>query len=230
MNKEAIAKDGLERVAERIQKGALSLAPADVARRRVLSSGRATSQPNLTLSMLLRFVPGGRKMVIDLIQHAALNGDLSAGRWWTVWSDLRLSEQDRVDLNAICEVSSVPPKEFMAIAISTAMELGTDVADLTAAVLHPRVVKQTFKSAMRIGGEYADVAQRDREMVLQHGKFIAPPKGTTVTVNASAQAAAAAAAAQPSVPTFMESIRAAQTAHKAVQKQLERSVDGEVVE
>lgn len=181
--------------------------------------------------MLLRYVPKGRQTVVDLVQRASRNGDTAAQRWWIVWSDLREIDQKRVDLDAICELSSVTPDEFMAIVISTAMRLGIDAADLTAAVMHPRIVAQTAKSAMRIGGTFAEIAQKDRQWMLENRKFIAGPRGTVVNVNANAQAAAAAQS-QPSVPTFLESIGAAASAQRAVQKAISQTsiVDGETAD
>ena len=174
---------------------------------------------------MIRFVPNAKRTVLDLVQRAARNGDIQAQRWWMVFSDLREIDQKRVDLDAVCEACGVPPDDFMALIVSTAMRLGSDAADLVASVMHPRVVAQTARSAMRIGGEYADVAQKDRQWMLEHGKFIAPSRGATVTVNANANAAAAAAS-QPSVPTFLESIGTASVAHRQIQK----AIEGETVE
>ena len=226
-NRKAQAADGLARVKARVESGELNINQVRKKNRSVLVEGESTHTPALTIAMILRFVPGGRKTAVEMIQAAAQNGDSAAKRWCLVWDDLRQIEQQRANMNAICEVAGIAPKDFMAIVISTAMEIGTDAADMTAALMHPRVVKQTAKSALRIGGEHASIAQQDRQWMLEHGKFIAPPKGISITQNASAQAAAAAAAAQPSVPTFMDSIRNAGNATREIQRQL-ASVDAEV--
>lgn len=206
-----------------------TMTTAEKGRRAALARGETSTGMYYGLSEAMRFVPGGRNTLIELVHRAARNGDSAARRWWMVWSDLRLIDQRRVELDAVCETAGVPPDEIMAVAISTAMRFGTDIADLTAAIMHPRIVQQTARSAMRIGGEFADVAQKDRQWMLEHGKFISGPKPTQVTVNASAQAAAAAAS-QPSVPTFLESVGGAQHAHRSVQRQLTSVVEGESVD
>lgn len=172
--------------------------------------------------MMLRFVPRGRETVLDLIQRCARNGEVPAQRWLAVYQDLREIDRKRADLDAICEVASVRPDEFMAMVISTAMRLGSDAADLTAAVMHPRIVAQTAKSAMRIGGENAEIAQKDRQWILENRGFIMPKAGSMVTVNA-----VAAAQSAPSVPSFLDSIGSAAQVHRSVQKAIETSIDAE---
>ena len=55
-------------------------------------------------------------------------------------------------------------------------------------------------------------------------------RNLTPAQNASAHAAAAAAAAQPSVPTFMDSIRSAGNAQREIQRQIASAMDAEVAE
>lgn len=219
----------------RIQTGELQLpepnavTPLGKAHRNALAKGDTGAGGLFNIAMMLRFVPRGRASAIEMMQRAARNGDISALRWWTVWQDLREIDRKKADLDAICEAAGVAPDEFMAVVISTAMRLGNDSADLVAAIMHPRIVAQTARSAMRIGGEHAEIAQKDRQWMLENRKFIAGPKGTVVNVNAQANAAAAAAA-QPSVPTFLGSLGSALTSQRSVQRAITDAIDAEAVD
>ena len=196
------------------------MSQSEIQHRNTLADGEATSTPNLhLLANALRFVRQGRATFTGFLQRAMRNGDADARAWWGVYSDLLPAQQARVDFDDVCEAAGVAPDRIMAVVVSAAMRLGTDVGDLVAATMHPALVERTTKSAMRIGGTYASIAQKDREMLFQHQRFIPVPKGTSVHVHASAQAAAAAAN-QPSVPTFMESLDGASSAHADVQRQL----------
>lgn len=174
------------------------------------------------LAQTIRFMPGGRKTFLGLVQRASRNHDPDAMRWWDAFMDLLPRDQVTVELDLICEASGVAPDRLMAVVVSTAMRFGSDAAELVASTTYPLLIHQTARSAMRIGGKHANIAQRDREIMLQHNKFIPTPGGHgNVFVNASAQAnAAAAAQSQPSVPTFSQSLEHAMGARKAVQGEL----------
>lgn len=202
--------------------------------RRALAEGLTTNAAMQSLAQAIRFMPGGRETFLGYVLRAHRNGDPDAGKFWFVYSDLKPTTQKRIDLDAVCEASGVTPDTLMAVVVSTAMRFGADVADMMAAVHLPAIVRQTHKSALRIGGKQAKIALRDREMVLEHHKWI-PTKGATVNVNASANAssAAAAAAAHPSVPSFMESLNPAVAAREQVQREQAHElgpVNGELVE
>ncbi len=154
-----------------------------------------------------------------MIQRAARNQDPDALAWWKVYQDLLPTQQKAVELDDVCEASGVTPDRLMAVVVSTAMRFGADVADFTASAMLPNLVARTGKSAMRIGGKYASVAQKDREFLFKHHKFIPVPKGTSVHVTAQA-AAQAGAQSQPSVPTFSESLMGAIEGHKVVQGEM----------
>lgn len=190
--------------------------------REALSKDETNGTHNLhVLHQALRYIPGGRQTFLELVHRASLNGDGHALSWWKVFTDLLPAQQARVDLDTVCEASGVPPDLVMGIAVSTAMRLGQDVADLVASTTLPALVGRTMESAMRIDGEHADIAYRDRMAMLQHHKFVPLPRGTSVHVHASATAkAAAAAASQPSVPTFSESLDGANEANRDIQRQL----------
>lgn len=179
------------------------------------------------VAQALRFVPGGRDTFTGLVHRAMLNGDPDAKAWWSIYADLPLQHQARIDFDDVCGVAGVQPDRIMGVVVSTAMRVGNDVGDLVAATMHPSIVHRTTKSAMRIGGEHAAIAQKDREMLFQHHRFIPVPRGVTITAHASAQAAAAAAN-QPSVPTFAESLDGASSAQSELQRRLAgQAIDAE---
>ncbi len=206
---------------------AISLIPSkksSVILREELADGKnGTSRYSHVISHAWRLVPGGRDLFIALVERSARNGDSDARAWWRVFSDLLPVHQNRVNLDDVSEASGVTPDRIMAVVISTQVRLGMDVGEFVAAVAHPKIVHQTAKSAMRIGGAYADIALKDREHMLTHGKFIPSrgAQGTNVTVNNTAQARAdahALSASQPSVPTFSDSLRPAIMAQREVQQ------------
>lgn len=189
-----------------------------IGRRNVLLSGRNRSTTNHhLLATNLRLIPKGRERFLGSILRAARNGDNHASAWMRVFDTLLPSEQQVVDFDDICEACGVTPDQLMAIAVSTMMKMAADAAEFVASASHTEVVAQTVKSAKRISGDYANVSQRDREILLEHAKFIAGPKGVNVNVNAAAQAISAAQNA-PSVPTFADSVLGAQQAHLGVQR------------
>jgi hypothetical protein len=169
----------------------------------------------------MRLVPGGRETCLAYIQRASRNHDPDAAAFWNVFMDLLPIDQDRVDLDDVCEAAGVAPDRIMAVVVSTAMRAGADLADVIAAATYPTTVYQTIKSAHRIGGQFATIAQKDRELVLQHHKFIPTPGRGAIVVNANSNAQAAAAAqSQPSVPSFSDSLTSAISAHRAIQGEL----------
>lgn len=199
--------------------------------RKALADGLTVSSEMQPLAQAIRFMPGGRDAFLGFIRRAYQNGDPDALKFWVVYSDLRPQTQKKIDLDAVCEASGVKPDTIMAVVVSTAMRFGADVADLVASATLPAVVRQTAKSALRIGGKHAKIGQRDREMLFEHHRFI-PTKGASVTVNATANAssqAAAAAAAHPSVPSFMESLNGSVSAREQVQEENNAALDAELL-
>jgi hypothetical protein len=218
--KRVVSKTGKERdrqVLETIARGrGRHLTGSEIGNRAALASGKTTLVRG-ALARNLRFVRGGRFLFVAYIQRAAQNGDIEAQSWMEVWNDLPLSYQKSTDLDSICEAADVRPDKMLGLVVSTAMRLGVDMGDLVANVMHPELVSRAVKSAMRIDGDYAGVAQKDREMLFQHQKFIPIPRETGVSISASVSAAAMASA-QPSVPSFQESLRSAMDAHADVQR------------
>lgn len=194
--------------------------------REELADGKnGTSRYSHVLSHLYRFIPGGRDVFIAHIERCARNGDSEARAWWRIFSDLLPVHQDRVNLDDICEASEISPDRIGAMVLGSMMRLNMDTAEMIASQAHPEIVHKTVKSAKRIGGQHAAIALKDRENLLTHQRFL-PSRagyGTSVTVNANSQAAAkaeaqASAQADPSVPTFAESLMAPMEAQREVQE------------
>lgn len=159
--------------------------------------------------MAVRYLEGGRARFIEFVQQAALNGATDAKMWLAVYADLKRSEREAVSFDDVCAGAGVRPSDLMSTVVSTAMELHTDIGNLVAAALKPKVIHQLGKSALRIGGAHEVTAQRDRQLFLQSTGFAPVPKGAVTNVNvhalASANASAAAkASSEPSVPSFSD--------------------------
>jgi hypothetical protein len=177
-----------------------------------------------SLAIATRYIDGGRPRFIEFLQMGMLNGLPSCCKFWVVYADLLPGERHKVSYDDVCAAAGVRPSELMAEIVSTGMEFGTDVGNLAAAALHPAIVHQTGKSAKRIAGQYADIAQKDRHAMLQARGFLPIPKGATVHVHANASAnaqAAAAASADPSVPSFADNMASLSRPRQGVQQQLQ---------
>lgn len=165
------------------------------------------------LAIAARYIEGGRQRFLEYVNLAALNGVESAVRFWQVYADLPAYGRQNASLDDIAWAANVKPDEFMGMIVSTAMKHSIDVGNLVAASMHPDIVRQAAKSAKRIGGQFADVAFKDRLLLLQASGLAPMPKGqgTSVHVHANASASAEAAAAsksETSVPTFADDMAA----------------------
>ena len=159
------------------------------------------------LTRAIRFIPGGRPVFIEHIQLAMQNGSEPATRFWELFCELEESDRKKASLDDVCYACGVQPEDLMAATVSSAMQFGRDVGNMVAAAFTPKVVKKLGESALRIDGDYAKVAQKDRQAFLQGQGILPAPRSASVTVNANASAnsqAAAAAAAEPSVPNFAD--------------------------
>ena len=188
---------------------------------------KSTELPTIPDAQLIshatRYLEGGRARFIEAVEHAVHAESINAKRWWLVYADLLPSERLDVSFDDVAVAAGVKPWELVAEVISAEMKYGLDVARLARAVLVPTIAHQAGKSAKRIGGPHAKIAQEDRMALLQASGFLPTPKGTVVTVNASASAsaqAAAAAAADPSMPSFMSDMEALGATRESVQRQL----------
>ncbi len=188
-------------------------------------TGKLPSLPGVSaLSIATRYIDGGRDRFIEYVQMAVLDGIAEATAFWVVFADLLPGERVRVSLDDVCAAAGVSPSALMGKIVSVAMQAGTDVGNLVAASMQPAIVHQAGRSAKRIGGAFAGVAQRDREMLFQHSNFIPLPRGQQIHVHASSNATAVAAsnavAADPSVPSFADTMAALRAPRNAVQSKL----------
>lgn len=140
-------------------------------------------------------IDGGRDAFVRYVQYALLRESAPARAWWAIYDALSEDERAVVNFDDICLAAQIDVQAFMRDVVAAATAFGHDAAALIAASHHATVVHQTAKSAKRIGGEHAEVAQRDRRMLLDHAGFTPQKQGTVVNVNAHATAQAGAAAA-----------------------------------
>jgi hypothetical protein len=155
---------------------------------------------------------------------AALDAIAEAQAFLLVYADLTPYERERVSLDDVCAACGVSPSALVGKVVSVAMQHAIDVGNFVAATMHPSIVHQAGRSAKRIGGAYAPIAQRDREMIFQHTGFIPAPRGQSIHVHANASsnatAAAASAASDPSVPSFADTMSSLRSPRAAVQQTL----------
>lgn len=213
----------MQEIGKRRQDESIKGSPQKWLRERLVKGKTNGTRNHHLVAKVLRFLPGGRQTFTAYIERAARNGDSEAREWWSVYSELLPAQQTRVDFDDVCEASGVAPNRILAVAVSEATLLNQYAAELMAGVAQPDIVDATIRSAKRIDGKHALVAQKDRELFLTHTKFLPQRGGSSVVVNANASAEAraqAAAASQPSVPTFSESLVAPIDAQIHVQKQL----------
>ena len=154
-----------------------------------------------SLTLATRYLPGGRSDVVAYVRLAAANQDPDALLWLHVWESLKPWEQRQVTLDDICAAAGVSPGKMVKAIVGSAFDANCDVANLVAAMAHPRVVKASIRAATRADGI------EDRKLLFQHHRFIPVNKGATVNINASATAnAAAAAQANPELPSFADDL------------------------
>lgn len=181
-----------------------------------------------SLSIAIRSLPGGRAMFVEFCQFAMLNQLPASQKFWLVLADLTPTQRASVSYDDVCAAAGVRPSQLLMEVMGCAMEFGHDVGNLVAAASHIAIVRQTTKSAMRIGGEYSKIAQRDREMLFEHHAFIptAQRVASSVVVNANASAnaqAAAAVSSDPSVPSFSGTMHDLHEVRQQTQQQLDEA-------
>lgn len=168
---------------------------------------------------------------MDYVATAVADANPVAQKFYAEYQALPYGVRSNLPIEHICIACGISVSDLTGAVVATAMRQGHDASELTAKTLLPTVVHQLGRSAQRIGGEYADVAQKDRTLFLQSQKFAPSPQGarTTIAVQANASAKAAAAATAPSVPSFLEDMRTAVQSKETVQGALSPYVtDGDV--
>jgi hypothetical protein len=172
--------------------------------------------------LAIRYIPGGRKVFLEHVKYAVLNNDPSAMAFWAVYSNLAGRGQRFCNFDDVCVAAGLQPDVLMSAIIGHSMRMKADVSDLVQATLQPQVIQAWGKSAVRISGAHAEIAQKDRTMFLQSAGLVAVPKGASIHLHANATAnsqAASAAAAHPSVPSFLDDVDLENTTQRAIDGQ-----------
>jgi hypothetical protein len=171
-----------------------------------------------SLALATRYVPGGRDGVLQYVRTASADGDPDATTWLHVWDDLKPWEQNQATFDDICAGAGVSPVKFLKIVVGIAFTLHCDLANMVAAIAHPKIVETAIESAQMPG----ELGFEDRRLLLQHHGFAPVPKAAVINITASASAqAAAAAATDTSVPSFAADVEEIEAPRAAVQRQLE---------
>lgn len=180
-----------------------------------------------SLAFAIRYIDGGRDTFIAFVQGAMLEGLPESTAWFRVYADLTVYERRIASLDDICAAAGVRPSKLISEIVTTRMELGRDVGNLVAAVLHPKVVEALAKSGSTLDGANPEISHKDRIAFLQGMGTLPLPKGVVInnTVTSNAAAAAMAAAAEPSMPSFAEDMRGVTTTRTIGQKALAASTD-----
>jgi hypothetical protein len=163
-----------------------------------------------SLSLALRYLDGGRAAFFNWIQLAAMAEIEAAKKVWFVYEDLPKSLQSKASPEDLCAAAGVNPRDLLTAIAGLAFDLNVDMANLMAAVAHPHVVRQTIKSASRIGGNYAAIAYADRKNLLQHASFVPMPKGASINITNRLDAQATLSSSA-SVPKFLDDLEGAAT-------------------
>lgn len=167
-------------------------------------------------------IPGGRDRLIQLIQGAMLDDDVSAKAWWTVYADLTPEERQNVNLDEVGLVAGVPFWDLVGTVMRFGARYGTEIGELAFRLLTFDAVEASAVSARLLGEE----GFPDRQMFLQGAGLVPSPRGHTTQVNVSAVAGAVAGNAPPKRLAFLDDVAEAETARGTVQQQL---VEGTVV-
>ena len=176
-----------------------------------MRAGAPTALPTLSgvdsISIATRYLTGGREQFIEIAQLAMLNNEPLACKWWAVYADLAPYPRSLVSFDDVCAAAGVEPAALCGLLVSTAMRMGRDVANMVAALTHPKVVAAQVRSAERIDGPDAEIAYKDRVAFLQGMGFLPVPKSAQIIISAHASSNAQAAAAvstEPTVPSFTQ--------------------------
>jgi len=164
-----------------------------------------------SISLATRYMVGGRDQFVELMQHAMLNNDPLAVKWWAVYADLAPYPRSIVSFDDVTAAAGVEPAALCGMLVSTAMRLGRDVANMVAALSHPKVLQAQIESATNPDPKHPEIAFKDRIAMLQAAGLNVVPKGAVIvnvnaTANATAAAGAQASAGQPTVPSFAEDL------------------------
>lgn len=138
-----------------------------------------------TLAFAFRGV-GGKKTAIEYARLAAQVEPRFKKLVWA-YDELSAMDQEKIRLEDLCAGAEILPTEFLGMIAQVAYSHNLDVANIIAAVHHPRIVEATIANA--IENPYGT---EDRKMLHAHHNFVPQPKGTTISINNQPQAIAAA--------------------------------------
>lgn len=180
--------------------------------KRAGAPGKLPTLPGVdSISIATRYLTGGREQFIEMMQMAMLNNDPLACKWWAVYADLAPYPRSIVSFDDVTAAAGVEPAALCGVIVSTAMRFGRDVANMVAALTHPRVLAAQVKSAEDIDGKSPEISFKDRAAFLQAMGSNVVPKGAvivnvTANANAAAAAGAQASASQPTIPSFADDL------------------------
>jgi len=108
-------------------------------------------------------------------------------------------DKDLMVLEDLCQISEIPPDEFVGSIIQALWKRNVDIAKLTAVVNHPRIVEATIAAAQSVYGN------ADRKMLLDHMGFLPKQGGMSINVgvdNSSKTIVSVEDTSRTSLPTF----------------------------
>jgi hypothetical protein len=92
------------------------------------------------------------------------------------WDALETSDQQASSADALCRQAGFTPTELLKVVATAACQYSMYVAQLSAAVALPSVVKRSIEVAL------TDEGIADRKMQFQHAGFLPTPKGSQTTI------------------------------------------------
>ena len=101
---------------------------------------------------------------------------LGVARFLDAWDVLDPSERQASSADALCRQAGFTPTELLKVVATAACQYSMHVAQLSAALALPSVVKRSIEVAL------TDDGTADRKMQFQHAGFLPTPKGSQTTI------------------------------------------------
>lgn len=182
----------------------------------------------------------GKKRFLEGIYLAVVNEDPHAKAWWKAYEGLDeyAKQINQVIFDEVALSAGVRPDDLLKAVVGAAVTLGSRTNEMVYAMMSPKVVKAMATSAARVNplkhsDKVLDIAQKDRQSLLQGKGFLTSRGGPSITVNTNASAAAAAkaeaASVEPTVPSFLDDVSSLEAPKADVQRRIQAHtvVDGE---
>lgn len=173
----------------------------------------------------------GKKRFLDTICLAMVNGDEAAKAWWKTYDGLDEYSKDlrHIIFDEIAVSAGVRPDDLLKAVVGAAVTYGARTNELVYAMMSPKVVKAMATSAarvdMRTDPKILEIAQKDRQSLLQGKGFLTARSGPSININTNASAAAAAkaeaASVEPTVPSFLDDVSSLEAPKADVQRRLQ---------